>query len=96
MLCRLAAAMLVSLLPAAPLWAQTASVIDVVPYAGSQERRGDRIDEAFGETRRVIGLAEGRVLDEPFRGRILLRRFENPPDRSTLEILTNYRDALLA
>lgn len=93
---RLAAAILMSLLPAAPVSAQAVAGIDIEPYAGSQERPGDRIDEAFGQTRRVIGLADGRVIDEAFSGRILLRRFENPPDRSTLEIIANYRDALLA
>jgi outer membrane protein OmpA-like peptidoglycan-associated protein len=83
------------LLSAPPAAAQT-RVLEVVPYAGSVERGGDRVEEAFGVTARVTGLADGKVLTQPFEGRILLRRFENPPETSTLEILENYREALVA
>jgi outer membrane protein OmpA-like peptidoglycan-associated protein len=81
-------------LAAAPAGAQPSPMPEVEPYSGSEERTGDRIDEAFGETRRVTGFAEGNVRAEPFAGRVLLRRFVNPADRSTLEILSNYRAAL--
>jgi outer membrane protein OmpA-like peptidoglycan-associated protein len=80
---------------ASPAPSQT-RVLEVEPYAGSVERAGDRIEEAFGTTQRVIGLADGKVLAEPFEGRVLLRRFENPAGKSTLEILENYRAALEA
>jgi OOP family OmpA-OmpF porin len=71
-------------------------MLDVVPYAGSEERPGDRVEEAFGRVQRVTGLADGKVLAEPFEGRVLLRRFINPEGKSTLEILENYREALAA
>lgn len=71
-------------------------VLEVQPFAGSQERAGDRVEEAFGRTERVTGLTDGKVVAEPFEGRVLLRRFENPPGVSTLEILENYRTALAA
>ena len=71
-------------------------VLDVVPYTGSEERPGDRIEEAFGQTERVTGFADGAVISAPFEGRILLRRFKNPPGKSTFEIVENYRAALTA
>ena len=71
-------------------------MLDVQPYAGSEERPGDRVDEAFGQVQRVMGLIDGKVLAEPFEGRVLLRRFANPAGKSTLEILENYREALVA
>jgi outer membrane protein OmpA-like peptidoglycan-associated protein len=76
--------------------AQTTVDLLIEPYAGSRERTGDRREEAFGETARITGFSEGRVQAEDFSGRILLRRFTNPPERSTLEILENYRAALAA
>lgn len=83
------------LLLAGPALAQT-KVLEVVPYAGSEERTGDRVEEAFGRSERVIGLTDGQVQSEVFEGRVLLRRYDNPPDVSTLEILENYRLALQA
>jgi outer membrane protein OmpA-like peptidoglycan-associated protein len=71
-------------------------MLDVLPYAGSEERPGDRVEEAFGRVQRVTGLSDGKVLAEPFEGRVLLRRFTNPAGKSTLEILENYREALVA
>lgn len=78
---------------ALPLQAQ---MLEVEPYSGSEERPGDRVDEAFGTAQRVTGFVDGAVLTEPFEGRVSLRRYENPPDKSTLEILANYRQALEA
>ena len=86
-------AVLVLTLAALPAQAQ---MLEVEPYAGSEERQGDRIEEAFGTTQRVTGFADGAVLAEPFEGRVSLRRYENPPEKSTLEILENYRQALEA
>ena len=80
----------------APLAHAQTSGIDVLPFAGSVERPGDRVEEAFGQTARVTGFVDGKVKAEPFSGRILLRRFENPGGTSTLEILENYRQALVA
>jgi outer membrane protein OmpA-like peptidoglycan-associated protein len=76
--------------------AQSVSVLDVEPYAGSQERVPDRVEEAFGEIQRITGFTDGNVLSEKLRGRVLLRRFANPEGRSTLEILVNYQQALAA
>jgi OOP family OmpA-OmpF porin len=81
------------LLAALPVQAQ---MLEVEPYSGSEERPGDRVDEAFGTAQRVTGFVDGAVLTEPFEGRVSLRRYENPPDKSTLEILENYRKALEA
>jgi OOP family OmpA-OmpF porin len=81
------------LLAALPVQAQ---MLEVEPYSGSEERPGDRVDEAFGTAQRVTGFVDGAVLTEPFEGRVSLRRYENPPDKSTLEILENYRQALEA
>lgn len=86
----------VALILAASGAAAQTRVLDVVPYAGSEERPGDRIEEAFGRTERVTGFADGSVISAPFEGRILLRRFRNPEGKSTLEILENYRAALVA
>ncbi|WP_103257373.1 OmpA family protein [Tabrizicola aquatica] len=86
-------AVLVLTLAALPAQAQ---MLEVEPYAGSEERQGDRIEEAFGTSQRVTGFADGAVLAEPFEGRVSLRRYENPPEKSTLEILENYRQALEA
>ena len=69
-------------------------VLEVVPYSGSEERPGDRIDEAFGQTERVTGFADGTIISGPLEGRIVLRRFKNPPGKTTLEIVENYRAAL--
>lgn len=71
-------------------------VLEVEPFAGSEERLGDRVEEAFGRTERVTGLVDGKVVTEPFEGRVLLRRFDNPAGKSSLEILENYRLALQA
>jgi hypothetical protein len=85
-----------AMLAAAAASAQTGEMLVVEPYAGSEEREGDRVEAAFGEAMRVTGFAEGVVAAEPFAGRVQLRRFVNPDDRSTLEILANYRAALEA
>lgn len=45
---------------------------------GAEERAGDRVEEAFGRVQRVTGLVDGKVLADPFEGRVLLRRFSNP------------------
>jgi len=71
-------------------------VLAIEPYAGSEERTRERVTEEFGRTMRITGFEDGKVLAEPFEGRVLLMRFRNPADRSTFEIMTNYRLALEA
>jgi hypothetical protein len=44
----------------------------------------------------VIGPGDGKVQSGAFEGRVLSRRFENPPGKSTLEIPENSRAALEA
>lgn len=91
---RLLAALIVLSCLAAPATAQGDVTLVVEPYAGSGEREGDRIEEAFGSSQRITGLADGAVQAEAFEGRVSLRRFRNPEGRSTLEILRNYEAAL--
>jgi len=79
---------------AVPARAQDGLVLVVEPYAGSEERVGDRVDEAFGSSQRITGFDSGDVQAAAFEGRVSLRRFRNPEGRSTLEILRNYEAAL--
>jgi OmpA-OmpF porin, OOP family len=80
----------------APLAAQGNLTLAIEPYIGSEERIRERVAEDYGRTARIIGFEDGKVIDEPFEGRVLLMRFRNPGDRSTFEIMTNYRQALEA
>lgn len=93
---RVAFAVLLACCMGAAAFAQGTTIVVVEPYAGARERATDRIDEAFGETLRITGFADGAVAAEPFSGRVLLQRFDNPDGRSTLEVLENYRAALEA
>jgi len=79
-----------------PLAAQDNLTLVIEPYAGSEERERERVTEAFGRTARIVGFEDGKVIAERFEGRVLLMRFRNPDDRSTFEIMTNYRQALEA
>ena len=81
---------------ASSLAAQGNLTMAIEPYIGSAERVRERVTEDFGRTARIIGFADGKVIAEPFEGRVLLMRFRNPNDRSTFEIMTNYRQALEA
>ncbi|MCU0900807.1 MAG: OmpA family protein [Cypionkella sp.] len=89
------ASLTMALFLALPLAAQD-RMLAFEPYAGSEERESDRVFESFGRTERIVGFADGKVLAEPFEGRILLQRFRNPPDRSAAEIVANYRAAFEA
>ncbi|RGP35212.1 OmpA family protein [Pseudotabrizicola alkalilacus] len=73
-----------------------ALTLAIEPYAGSVERDRERLTQEFGRSARIVGFDDGKVLAEPFEGRVLLMRFRNPKDRSALEIMTNYRQALEA
>ena len=66
----------------------------IARYAGSvlQERR----DEAFTDYVRIIGFARGQLQTETLEGGLTRIRYANPKGRATLEIVRNYRDALVA
>lgn len=50
--------------------------------------------DAFNEYARVVGNAEGENQVERLEGRLTRLRYQNPPDRSPLEIVRNYEEAL--
>lgn len=79
-----------------PIAAQSDLTLVIEPYTGSEERERERVSEEFGRTMRITGFNDGQVAAESFEGRILLMRLRNPSDRSTFEIMTNYRLALEA
>lgn len=51
--------------------------------------------DAFNEYARVVGNAEGENQVEKLEGRLTRLRYRNPPDRSPLEIVRNYEEALV-
>lgn len=63
-------------------------------YPGSTLRERD--DEAFTDYVRIIGFNRGAVRTETAEGRLTRIRYGNPAGRATLEIIRNYRDALVA
>lgn len=64
-------------------------------YEGSKVQTHSH--EAFGEYRLIKGLdAEQNPVSEPLQGKVTRFRYQNPKGRSTLEISSNYRQALLA
>jgi OmpA-OmpF porin, OOP family len=64
----------------------------VSAYAGSQQT--ERKVDAFNEYQRIVGQVDGLNTTEALEGRLTRLRYRNPPERSTLEIIRNYRDAL--
>jgi OmpA-OmpF porin, OOP family len=64
----------------------------VSAYAGSQQNER-KVDE-YNEYQRIIGQIDGLNTTEKLAGRLTRLRYRNPPDRSTLEIIRNYREAL--
>jgi len=66
----------------------------VAAYRGSVLR--ERRDEAYTDYIRIIGYAEGQLRTETLEGRLTRIRYGNPSGRATLEIVRNYRDALVA
>lgn len=66
----------------------------IARYAGSTLR--ERNDEAFTDYLRIIGFERGQVRTETLEGRLTRIRYSNPQGRATLEIVRNYRDALVA
>lgn len=65
----------------------------IQPYAGSTLRAGETL--AFDAYRRVIGVADGASVTETLEGRVTRLSYGQPRGRSTLEVLANYREALL-
>ncbi|MBU8538191.1 OmpA family protein [Falsiroseomonas tokyonensis] len=63
-------------------------------YQGSTLR--DREEEAFTTYPRIIGFESGTPLIEMREGRLTRLVYDNPPGRSTLEVLRNYLAALQA
>ncbi|GGD79318.1 hypothetical protein GCM10010990_31500 [Croceicoccus mobilis] len=67
----------------------------VTPYAGSV--RNDRKFEAYTDYRRIIGVHKQRhVITEMLEGKLTSIVYNNPKERSTLEIIRNYQQALAA
>jgi OmpA-OmpF porin, OOP family len=66
----------------------------IARYAGSTLR--ERNDEAFTDYLRIIGFERGKAKTETLEGRLTRIRYSNPQGRATLEIVRNYRDALVA
>lgn len=66
----------------------------IARYTGSVLR--ERKDEAFTDYLRIIGFARGELRTEAREGRLTRIRYSNPSGRATLEIIRNYRDALVA
>lgn len=94
MMLRLTLSVFCALAVPLPAAAQGDLTLVIEPYVGSEERVPDRVFEEFGRTDRITGFVDRKVRSETFEGRILLMRFRNPADRSILEILTNYQQAL--
>ena len=66
----------------------------VAAYRGSVLR--ERRDEAYTDYLRIVGYARGQLRTETLEGRLVRIRYNNPQGRATLEIVRNYRDALVA
>lgn len=65
----------------------------IVPYAGSQRCAREYSD--YDEATRVVGRAGGLNTVEKIEGRYTRLCYRNPEGRSALEIIRNYRDALV-
>ena len=66
----------------------------VSPYAGSTQQERKVAD--FDRYARIIGAEDEASLTESVEGTVTRLRYRNPPGRSTLEIIGNYRQALEA
>jgi outer membrane protein OmpA-like peptidoglycan-associated protein len=65
----------------------------VSKYAGSTIK--DKKVESYGEYQLVTGQTDkGEFIGEKLKGKVTRVVYENPPNRSTLEIFTNYKQAL--
>lgn len=66
----------------------------IIPYTGSTLRQ--RQADAFNEYRRIVGhdTRARQVQTERLEGKLTRLRYDNPPGRSSLEVIRNYRDAL--
>ncbi|MDO9503306.1 hypothetical protein, partial [Falsiroseomonas sp.] len=95
---RRALAMLMGvLLPVLLPWVEARAQADhplVGRYEGATLR--DRVEEAFTIYPRIIGFEDGTPLIELREGKLTRLAYNNPPGRSTLEVLRNYLAALQA
>lgn len=67
----------------------------VTPYARSVQN--DRRFESYTDYRRIVGVDNARhVITETLEGKLTSIVYNNPPGRSTLEIIRNYEQALRA
>lgn len=64
----------------------------LTPYEGSSVE--EETTEDFAAYQRIVGFADRASQTETLNGKLTRMRLENPDGRSTLEILTNYRQAL--
>lgn len=84
--------LLTTLLPPATGLAQDHPLVS--PYAGSTQQ--ERKVAEFDRYERIIGAQDDGSLTESVEGNVTRLRYRNPPSRSTLEIIGNYRQALKA
>lgn len=75
-----------------PLMAQDHPLL--TPYPGSEQTA--RMVADFDAYARVVGMKDEASVTEVVEGKVTRLRYRNPKDRSTLEILANYRQALEA
>lgn len=65
----------------------------VTPYAGSKQNT--RQFESYTDYRRIVGVDKARhVITQTLEGKLTSIVYNNPPGRSTLEIIRNYEQAL--
>jgi outer membrane protein OmpA-like peptidoglycan-associated protein len=88
--CRLTLCTLLLALTCLPVLAEDHPLIRA--YAGSAQQ--EHIVSDFDRYQRIIGANAEASLTEAVEGRVTRLRYRNPPERSTLEILSNYRQAL--
>jgi outer membrane protein OmpA-like peptidoglycan-associated protein len=92
MRCRLALHSLLLALICLPAFAEDHPLIRA--YAGSTQQ--ERKISDFDRYQRIVGAEAEASLTETVEGRVTRLRYRNPPERSTLEIISNYREALQA
>lgn len=89
---RLRTGLLLLALACAPAAAQDHPLVS--PYAGSTQQEREFAD--FDRYQRVVGAQDGASLTESVEGKVTRLRYRNPPGRSSLEVVSNYRQALEA
>lgn len=77
---------------AVPLVAQDHPLLSAYPGSTLQDRKVAEFDRY----QRIIGAKDEASQTEPLEGKVTRLRYRNPAERSTLEIIGNYRQALEA